>query len=120
MVQACLPLWLLASSAIAQTVPDPTRPPDLISAVSRDPAASSAADPVLQSILISPGRRMAIISGQTVQLHEKFGDSRLTHIGETEVILRNSTTEQTLKLFPEIKVRPVLQPVRKSTNQRVR
>ncbi|NMM28403.1 MAG: MSHA biogenesis protein MshK [Glaciimonas sp.] len=103
---------MLTSSAVAQTIPDPTRPPNSIDGAHAGAAASSVAGPVLQSILISPGRRMAIISGQTVQLHEKFADSRLIRIGETEVILRNGTTEQTLKLFPDIKVQPVQKPVR--------
>ena len=50
---------------------------------------------------------MAIISGQALKLHEKFGDAYLTHIGETEVILRNGKTEQILKLFPDFKKRPI-------------
>lgn len=102
--------WMVSSLAIAQT--DPTRPPDSIGAARGELAASPAAGPVLQSVLISPGRKMAIISGQTVRLNGKFGDARLVHIGEAEVILRNGKTEQTLKLFPDMKIRPVIQPAR--------
>lgn len=104
--------WMLTSMALAQTSPDPTRPPDSISAARGEVVASPAAGPVLQSVLISPGRKMAIISGQTVKLNGKFGDSRLVHIGEAEVILRNGKTEQTLKLFPDMKIRPVIQSAR--------
>lgn len=110
-VQACLSLWMLTSSTVAQTTLDPTRPPDLIS-VGREGGASPVVGPVLQSVLISPGRKMAIISGQTVRLNGKFGDSHLVYIGETEVILRNGKTEQILKLFPDVKIRPVTRSVR--------
>jgi MSHA biogenesis protein MshK len=111
LVQVCLSWWTL--TAVAQT--DPTRPPVSIS-VGRGEvtslAASPVSGPVLQSVLISSGRKMAIISGQTVKLNQKFGDSRLIHIAETEVILRSGKTEQTLKLFPDIRIRPVIQSVR--------
>lgn len=104
---ACLSLWLLTSLAVAQALPDPTRPPDSISAGHGEAAAPPVAGPVLQSVLISSGRKIAIISGQALRLHEKFGDAYLTHIGETEVILRNGKTEQILKLFPDFKKRPI-------------
>ncbi len=104
--------WMLSSLAAAQTSIDPTRPPDSISAARGEVTASPAAGPVLQSVLISPGRKMAIISGQTVKLNGKFGDARLVHIAESEVVLRSGKTEQTLKLFPDMKIRPVIQPAR--------
>lgn len=104
--------WMLTSMALAQTSTDPTRPPDSIGAARGEAAATPAAGPVLQSVLISPGRKMAIISGQTVRLNGKFGDARLVHIGEAEVILRSGKTEQILKLFPDMKIRPVIQSAR--------
>lgn len=105
-------LWLLTAWVAAQTIPDPTRPPASVVVARGEMAASAVAGPVLQSVLISPVRKMAIISGQTVKLHGKFGDARLIHIGETEVILRNGKTEQILKLFPEIKIQPAMHSVR--------
>ena len=57
--------------------------------------------PVLQSILISPKRHLAIISGQTVALYGKYGDQTLIKMSETEVVLRNGKELQTLKLFPD-------------------
>ena len=104
--------WMLSSLAVAQTSTDPTRPPDSISAARGEVAASPAAGPVLQSVLISPGRKMAIISGQTVKLNGKFGDARLVYIAESEVVLRSGKTEQTLKLFPDMKIRPAVQSAR--------
>lgn len=112
LAHACWSLWLLTTWAAAQTIPDPTRPPTSVGAARGEMGAAAVAGPVLQSVLISPVRKMAIINGQTVELHGKFGDSRLIHIGETEVILRNGKTEQILKLFPEIKIRPAMHSVR--------
>lgn len=100
-------LSMSASLAVAQALPDPTRPPDSISAGHGEAAAPPVAGPVLQSVLISSGRKIAIISGQALKLHEKFGDAYLTYIGETEVVLRNGKTEQILKLFPDFKKRPI-------------
>lgn len=102
-LQGCffLCLSLLSAVASAQSAPDPTRPPDSI--LNNADIEAVNAGPVLQSVLVSPGRNIAIINGQSVKLHQKFGDFRLVHIGETEVILRNGKETQTLKLFPEIK-----------------
>ena len=97
---ACLITMMWSSVAIAQSTPDPTRPPDAIGNGSGVVTASSG--PVLQSVLISQHNQSAIISGQTVKLHQKFGDFRLVHISETEVILQNGKVQEVLKLFPDI------------------
>ncbi len=90
----------IAVSAPAQTLQDPTRPP-MAQGFSRDAnAQASPSAPVLQSVFISSHERAAIISGQTVSLGEKYGDSRVARITESEVILRNGPNVQTLKLFP--------------------
>lgn len=96
----CLP------SVHAQDLPDPTRPPAVMDARPEPTAGVQAGGPVLQSVLISPTRKAAIISGRTVALGEKFGDARVVKITETEVVLRNGKEMQTLKLFPEIEKRP--------------
>lgn len=94
--------------AFAQGLPDPTRPPVALSDSGQQ--AAEAAAPVLQSVLISPSRRLAIIDGQTVRQGEKFGASRVVKITETEVVLRggggNGNTTQILKLFPQVEKRP--------------
>lgn len=101
----CLTALIWSSVAIAQTTPDPTRPPDAI--VNGSGGVIESSGPVLQSVLISPHSQMAIISGQTVKLHQKFGDFRLVHISETEVTLQNGKVQEVLKLFPNIKKQPV-------------
>lgn len=92
-----------AAAASAQDLPDPTRPPVLPGA----PASVAAeSGPVLQSILMSPQRQLAIISGQSVPLHGKYGDLTLIRMSETEVVLSNGKEQQVLKLFPEFEKKP--------------
>ncbi|RBA25744.1 hypothetical protein [Herminiimonas fonticola] len=90
--------WL--PSAWAQQLRDPTQPPSLLMQDGTTAGASSG--PVLQSVFISPTRKAAIISGQTVKLGEKFNGSTLIKITESEVVLRNGGELQTLKLFAGI------------------
>ena len=96
----------------AETLVDPTRPPASVSSGDlhgTNPAAQSG--PVLQSILISPVRTVAIISGQTVRVGDRIGDAQVAKITENEVILRSGKGLQTLKLFPSVEKRA--NPVRK-------
>lgn len=88
------------SSAWGQQLRDPTQPPSRL--MQDGEAGSVSGEPVLQSVFISPTRRAAIISGQTVRLGEKFNGSTLVKISESEVVLRNDNELQTLKLFPGI------------------
>jgi MSHA biogenesis protein MshK len=90
----------LCSAVLAQTLSDPTRPPTVTGDASTN--AEVFTGPVLQSILISPKRRLAIISGQTVALNSKYGEQTLIKVSETEVVLRNGKELQTLKLFPDL------------------
>ena len=90
---------MLNVGALAQTLSDPTRPPTIMIETARN--SEMIAGPVLQSVLIAPHRRVAIISGQTVALNEKYGEQTLIKMSETEVVLRNGKEFQTLKLFPD-------------------
>ena len=102
---ACF-FWLMSSMVMAQTTIDPTRPPDSIG-TGHGGAIPATSGPVLQSVMISEHSKMAIISGQTVKLHQKFGEFRLVKISETEVILQNGKEQQVLKLFPDIQKKSV-------------
>jgi len=88
----------------AEQLLDPTRPPDLVGSVQSSGVVPTVG-PALQSVLISPQRRIAIISGKAVRMGEKFGDSRVESITETEVVLRNGKNLKTLKLFPDVQKR---------------
>ena len=88
-----------ASAGVAESLSDPTRPPASLGLV-QDGVSAASSGPILQSVLISPGRRVAIISGQTVRLGEKFGEARVVRITESEVLLRSGTGVQTFEAFP--------------------
>lgn len=109
----CLPLFVLA-----QGLPDPTRPPASLGVVESASAVASTSGPELQSILISPTRRIAIINGQHLRQGDKFGEARVTRISESEVVLRNGSESQVLKLFPEIEKHPVSRAARTKENDR--
>jgi len=95
-----LVLGLGAAQALAaEMLPDPTRPP--VEAGVEIPGAA-VAGPVLQSVMIRPGRRTALISGQLLAEGERFGDAKLIKISEGEVILIGPEGRQTLKLFPGV------------------
>ena len=89
--------------ARAENLPDPTRP------LAVEPEALAAADaaavrggPVLQSVLISPGHKVAIISGETIKLGGMYGSAKVVKISEDGVVLNEGGSLQTLKLFPSV------------------
>jgi MSHA biogenesis protein MshK len=94
----------LATAAAAAGLPDPTRPPSALMAA--EGAAVAVGQPVLQSVMISPARRVAIISGQAVALGQTYGGARVTRITENEVVLRNGSDAQVLRLFPDLEKQP--------------
>ena len=92
---------LFAFSGLAAAAPfaDPTRPPN---APDDAPASDGApAGPRLESVLIAPDRRIAVISGKQVPLGGKFGEGRVVRINETEVAIREGGVTRVLRLFPE-------------------
>ncbi len=100
------------SAAWAQALPDPTRPPAAwLAAQPKAAGAPSGADvesvPQLQSLLIGPSRRYAIIDGQLVGVGDMFNDARVVAVRSTEVVLRSERGTQTLKLFPDVEKRAV-------------
>jgi MSHA biogenesis protein MshK len=96
-------LLCIAGSALAQrgALVDPTRPPS----VAGESSAKESAAPVgprLQSVLISPTRRVAVISGSTVVQGEKYGNARVVAISEGAVLLRYADRKETLHLIPGV------------------
>lgn len=98
---ACAPL------AAAQVLRDPTRPPVIFGRtgdggiVSR----SRAAEWVLQSVLLSPERRYAIINGEVLALGGSVAGAQLVAIREGEVTLRAGGVLRTVRLFPDVDMR---------------
>lgn len=97
-------LGFAAATAVAENLPDPTRPSG--AAYAEENANDAPRGPVLQSVLSSSGRRIAIISGQTVKQGDMIGNSRVHRIRDTEVVLAQGRETQVLKLFPVLEKQP--------------
>ena len=92
----------MAAVAGAQGMADPTRPPGALYA----PAdGASAGGPVLQSVMLSPGRKVAVISGEVVVLGGRYGSARLVKLTESEAVLKDGAETTVLKLFPLVEKR---------------
>jgi hypothetical protein len=106
LVVSCLsPAW-------GQALSDPTRPPQAWLAAQPKGAGTPAAAeqevvPQLQSLLIGPSRRYAIIDGQLLGVGDTFRDARVVAVRPAGVVLRSERGTQTLRLFPDIEKRPV-------------
>ena len=108
---ACAPL------AAAQSLRDPTRPPVFFGRTeSRTEnggivGRSRDAEWVLQSVLLSPERRYAIINGEVLALGGSVAGAELVAIREGEVTLRSGGVLRTVRLFPNVDMRsePVAQ-----------
>ncbi|MES1980990.1 MAG: hypothetical protein V4443_00815 [Pseudomonadota bacterium] len=91
-------LWACALPVCAWALADPTQPPG--------PSAQSVAieSNRLQTVIISPLRRAAIIDGQMVELGAKHGDVRLIEVSEGGVVLSGENGRTILHLFPGIEI----------------
>jgi MSHA biogenesis protein MshK len=95
---------LVASAPARAQLADPTRPPN---APTDSTPEAGPAGTALQSVLISQGRRLAIINGNTVGVGGMVGEAKVVKITETEVVLDKGGETEVLKLFPGIDKQPV-------------
>ena len=82
------------------------------------PDSLSGAGPVLQSVMISPAGRAAIINGEMVKLGQKYGDAVLIRVAENEVVLKSSAGTQVLKMYPGVEKRVIAPPAAKAAPRR--
>ena len=100
-ILAALLCVLNASTATAQALRDPTRPPPAESA--RGAAGRiEQSGWVLQSVLISPERRYAIINGEVVALGGSIAGAELVAVAEERVTLRTREGLRIVRLFPDV------------------
>ena len=117
----CALLLAPPSIALAQAGIDPTRPPSGFGAGGTDvDGADTGGGMVLQSVMISPTTKAAIIGGVTVKLGEKYGDAVLVKVAESEVVLKSGATSQVLKLYPGVEKRESAPTPTKSAPRRSR
>jgi MSHA biogenesis protein MshK len=100
------PAWLLlamgAGAAFAQVLSDPTRPPG---GLVESTEAVGFGGPVLQSVMLSPSRKVAVISGEVVALGGRYGGARLVKLTESEAVLKNGADVTVLRLHPLVEKR---------------
>ena len=86
----------------AQVLGDPTRPPSL-SGLSFGAAAATPSGPVLQSIVLSPRRRLALIDGKLIGIGDRVGGATLVAIEIDSVRLREGRGTKVVKLLPDVR-----------------
>jgi hypothetical protein len=110
-LRVLLTVWLLCASQLAQAepLPDPTLPAIDLNSVGTRSSSEVVLDEAvthgLQSIIIAPNYRAAIINGETVNLGGKTGDSRLVEVRENSVVLQNAQGRRVLELFPKVNIK---------------
>lgn len=92
---------------LAASVPDPTRPAALFQTGTAPDAGPPAAALVLQSTLVSPQQRSAIINGQRYRIGDRIGDARLVAIGPGWVQLSTPAGNARLRLSHPTLTQPV-------------
>ena len=102
MKPATLYLMLLVVSAAARAAPfaDPFRPPREAAPVASLPSGNAPSALRLESVLIAPDRRIAVINGAQYTEGERLADGRVLRITESEVLIQRAEREETLRLFP--------------------
>ena len=98
------------SPAWSQPLSDPSRPPKAwVAAPAKGAGTPAAAEPErppqLQSLLIGPSGKYAIIDGQLVGVGDTFKDARVVAVTPAGVVLSSERGEQTLSLFPNVEKR---------------
>lgn len=106
-------LFLMTFAIAAQPLRDPTRPPAGV--FTGDASGSGKSRPrsgmVLQTVLISPDRQAAVISGRLMSVGDTISGFRLAEIREGEVLMKGRNGTRTLQLFPGVHMsdsRPVI------------
>ncbi|GAB4116794.1 MAG: hypothetical protein Fur0026_04350 [Sideroxydans sp.] len=95
---------LCGAGAIADDLPDPTRPavelmPSLENGATVTPPPAPAG---LQSVILSGKREAAIINGTEVEVGQKYGEATLTVVNETCVVLMGAQGRQVMHLYPTV------------------
>ena len=87
---------------------DPTRPPGAAAGADGDEGGGGQ----LQSVILSGGRKLAIIGGVAYKVGERVGDARVLSIDAEVVRLRDAQGIQVLRISPALET--VNPPVRKN------
>ena len=93
---------------------DPTRPPPTPAPAAAPTAAAVPALPSnrLQSVMVGPHRRLAILDGHEVREGSVVGGSRVVQIQHDAIVLQTGAKRERISLYPNVvrKRRPTLPP----------
>ena len=96
------PAW---GPCLAQALSDPMQPPAVMA-----PAGAATGEQtlggglVLQSTLLSKGRRIAMIDGKPMKVGDRIGRARIVSIDPGAVTLREANTTRVLQLYPGVEL----------------
>lgn len=91
----------LLGTASAETINDPMRPPGkAMLAATASGKQAVAARYRLDSVIIAPNRRQAIINGKRLSLGERIGNATLIDVQATQVTLRLAGKPYIVTLLP--------------------
>jgi len=97
---AMAPGW---GACFAQNLSDPMRPPGF-AAPGGTGEQTSGGGLVLQTTLLSKGRRIAMIDGKPMKVGDRIGKARIISIEAGAVTLREANTTTVLQLYPGVEV----------------
>ncbi len=92
-------------SAFSQTLRDPTEPPSGGESAG-SPGSAAGGGTVLQSVIVSEGRKLALIDGRMYRAGDKLGDATIAAISANEVTLHAPEGVKVLKLYPSVNKTP--------------
>ncbi|MFL6622704.1 MAG: hypothetical protein ACJ8J7_04155 [Sulfurifustaceae bacterium] len=93
-------LVVVTATVHAGALSDPTQPVGF--GARRAAPAPVPAGPVLQSTMVSPDRKVAVISGKTVKVGDTFDGAVVTDIKPYEVRMTRGGRETTLRMLPKL------------------
>ena len=101
-IKKILAVVALLAPALTVAFSDPTQPVGSVTTTARAAGPAAPAGPVLQSTLVSPQRRVAVISGKQVRVGDKVNGAVVTEISPYEVRMKQGGRETTLRLLPKL------------------
>lgn len=116
-LQFFVSLFML-NTAHAEMLLDPTRPPDAL--LSSTDGEVYPTTPVLQSVVLSPAYKAAVINGEKVMLGSKYEGATLIKLNDHEAVLRNPDKSlQKLKMNDAVnkKVTSPISPIANKNNK---
>lgn len=102
LARLCLLALAAPMMALAQGLPDPTKPPldhEMPAGAEGMPAAAGGLQAIVRRQGAKPG---AMINGEYVELGGRLGDARLVKVTEDAVVLQGPAGKEELRLLPGV------------------